>query len=77
MEKVSMFIMAVCLLLQFYDVSSSAEGNNICFVILLLIFILYKLTHLMSWPGFDPRAGILTAPKTSSLTAKLGLLQDD
>lgn len=25
MEKVSMFIMAVCLVLQFYDVSSSAE----------------------------------------------------
>lgn len=58
MEKVSMFIMAVCLVLQFYDVSSSAEGNNICFVIHLVIFILYKLMYLITCPGFDPRAGI-------------------
>lgn len=58
MEKVSMFIMAVCLVLQFYDVSSSAEGNNICFVIHLVIFILYKLMYLITCPEFDLRAGI-------------------
>lgn len=58
MEKVSMFIMAFCLVLQFYDVSSSAEGNNICFVIHLVIFILYKLVYLITCPEFDPRAGI-------------------
>lgn len=58
MEKVSMFIIAFCLVLQFYDVSSSAEGNDICFVIHLVIFILYKLMYLITCPEFDPRAGI-------------------
>lgn len=58
MEKVLMFIMVVCLVFQFYDVLLFVEGNNICFVIYLVIFILYKFMYLIICLEFDFWVGI-------------------
>lgn len=58
MEKVLMFIIVFCLVFQFYDVLLFVEGNNICFVIYLVIFILYKFMYLIICLEFDFWVGI-------------------
>lgn len=58
MEKVLMFIIVFCLVFQFYDVLLFVEGNNICFVIYLVIFILYKFMNLIICLEFDFQVGI-------------------